>query len=105
MMRTGRISRKLLASVAVVVGTALFTACAGSSVSVGVGVAGYPYYGGYGGYGGWGGWGGYPYGGVGGGVVITGRPYVPRTDPIDDDAPADVGDRNADDSADGASLR
>ena len=63
----------------------LFAGCygSGSSVSVGVGVGGYgyPYYGSYGGYGGWGGWGGSPYGG--GAVVVTGRPYVPRT-PMDD---------------------
>jgi hypothetical protein len=62
---------------------ALFAGCYGSSGTVSVGVSGYgyPYYGPYGGYGGWGGWGGYPYGG--GGVVITGRPYVsPR--PMDD---------------------
>ena len=64
----------------------------GSTVSVGVGVGyGYPYYGPYGGYGRWGGWGGVPYGGV----VITGRPYVPRThSPIDEDlAPASRDDR------------
>ncbi|MDH3732065.1 MAG: hypothetical protein OEU54_00965 [Gemmatimonadota bacterium] len=62
----------------------VFAGCYGSGSSVTVGVVGgygYPSYGGYG-YGGWGGWGGSPYGGV----VVTGRPYVPRTHtPIDEE--------------------
>lgn len=86
MMRVLRVTALLGAAV-------LFAGCygSGSSVSVGVGVGGYgyPYYGPYGGYGGWGGWGGYPYGG--GGVVITGRPYVPRTHPFDDEVEDGVG--------------
>jgi hypothetical protein len=77
--------KRMLTMACVLVAGFTFAGCygSGSTVSVGVGVGGYgyPYYGGYGGYGGWGGWGGVPYGGV----VITGRPYVPRThQPIDD---------------------
>jgi hypothetical protein len=71
--------KRTLRLMALLGATVFFAGCYGSGSSVSVGVVGYPYYGGYGGYGGWGGWGGYPYGGVGGGVVITGRPYVPRT--------------------------
>jgi hypothetical protein len=70
--------RSWLALAAVVGSIGLLAGCSSSGVSVGVGVYGNPYgcYSCYGGYGGWGGgWGGYPYGGVGGGVVITGRPY------------------------------
>jgi len=69
--------RRWLALAVVLGSIGLLAGCSGSGASVGVGVYGNPYgcYGCYGGYGGYGGWGGYPYGGVGGGVVITGRPY------------------------------